>query len=53
MIVYIAALRKLINNEELFEDLFEVQLKRANEFLGKIEFERRNSEELTEEEIQF
>ena len=53
VVVYIAALRKLINNEELFEDLFEVQLKRANEFLGKIEFERRNSEELTEEEIQF
>lgn len=51
VVVYIAALRKLINNEELFEELFETQLKRANEFLGKIEFERANSEELIEEEI--
>lgn len=53
IVVYITALRKLINNEELFEELFEIQLKRANEFLEKIEFEKQNSEELTEEEIQF
>lgn len=51
IIAYIAALKKVINNDELFEELFETQLKRASEFLEKIEFEKRESQDETAEEI--
>lgn len=48
VIVYISALKKLINDTELFEELFENQLVRANEFLGRIEFEKQEEEEAEE-----
>lgn len=52
VVVYIAALKKLINNDELFQDIFEIQLKRASEFLEKIEFEKHQTQE-TAEEIEY
>ena len=53
LIAYINALRKLINNDELFNELFENQMKRANEFLEKFKFENENNEIEDEKEIVF
>lgn len=51
IIVYIAALKNAINDTELFEELFENQLARANEFLGKVEFEKQ--QELEENNVDY
>lgn len=51
IIAYIEALQKTINNTETFDELFEIQMKRANEFLGKIEFENNCIEESIEEDM--
>ena len=53
LVAYINALRKLVNNDELFNELFENQIQRANEFLEKFKFENENNEIEDEEEIVF
>lgn len=47
--VYIKALRKLIKDEQVFQETFEIPLKKANMFLENVEFERQQ-EELNEDE---
>lgn len=42
--VYIDALRKCINNEELFEEIFKEQLKKTDVFFEKVNFEKENNE---------
>lgn len=47
--VYMEALRKLINNEELFQETFEVPISKAKAFLENVEFEKQQ-EELNQDE---